>query len=184
MTSIDLTIWVPIIGTWVLVIGTLAFAYWQVRQAGRLHSATTLLDLRERFYNPRLRMTRRNISTWLLSTERGPEPENWEVALFFEMLGSLTRARVLDKRMVWSAFGVWLTSYFVAMTEPENMIERWRKESTDPSIFREFEWLAREMIEFDKKLVGPSAPNRSAIQEARDMLEYETHLQTEGPIPY
>ena len=112
MAGLDLTVWVPILGTWVLVIGTLAFAYWQLRQAQRLHSTSTLLDLRERFFSPRLRRARKELSAWLLSEPRGEEPENWEVALFFELLGSLTRSRILEKRLVRSAFGTWATGYF------------------------------------------------------------------------
>src|SRR5579863_4107083 len=151
MTTLDVTTWATIIGTWVLVAGTLGFAYWQLRQAQRLHSSTTLLDLRERFYSPRMRQARKELSAWLLHEARGEEPEDWEVGIFFELMGALTRGRVLEKRMVWNAFGTWITAYHMAMITPENLLTKWREESNDPLIFADFEWLAKQMLDFDQR---------------------------------
>ena len=176
MAGIDLTIWIPILATWVLAIGTLAFAYWQLRQDQRLHSASTLLDLRERFFSLRIRKARKALSTWLLSARRGEEPENWEVALFFELLGSLTRSRILNKRLVRSAFGTWVTGYYTMINHPTDLFAQWRTESNDPLIFADFEWLARELIEFERRL-GPS-PNfdQSLLEDARYIMEGESRL--------
>ncbi len=81
MSGSELITWAPILATWILVVGTLGFAYWQLRQAQRLHSATTILDLRERFYSARLRRGRRDLSQWLLRSARQPEVDNWEVGI-------------------------------------------------------------------------------------------------------
>jgi len=180
MTSLDPSIWAPIIGTWVLVIGTLMFAYWQLRQAQRLHSASTLLDLRERYYSPRLRQARRELSTWLLNPGQGEEPENWEVAIFFELLGSMTRTGVLEKRLVRNAFGTWVTAYYSFITRPVDLLARWRGESQDPLIFADFEWLARVIIDFEQKLAPGPGFAESLREEARFVLEGDSRLDPVG----
>jgi hypothetical protein len=179
VSDLDLPTIATIVGTWVLVVGTLAFAYWQLRQAQRLHSATTLLELRERFYSERLRQARRELSSWLLQSPRGPETENWEVGIFFELMGSLTHTGVLEKRMVWSAFGTWISAYYLYTVTPVDLVAQWRREANDPLIFAEFEWLAKEMMAFEGRL-GPG--NRSwATSDAATVLESETHLDEPRP---
>jgi hypothetical protein len=173
VTAFDWATWVALIGTWVLVVGTLGFAYWQLRQSQRLHSASTLLDLRERFFNPRMQTARRELSTWLLRPDRGEEPDNWEVGLFFQLIGSLTHTRALDKRLVWHAFGTWITAYYVFMTEPVDLIAGWRAESRDPTVFAELEWLARQMMELDARATHGSRDQRTPVAEARTVLEAE-----------
>ena len=177
---LDLATWATILGTWILVVGTLAFAYWQLRQAQRLHSASTLLELRERFYSPRFRQARRELSRWLLKTDRGEEIENWEVGHFFELMGFLTHTRVLEKGMVWNAFGVWITSYYAYIIEPVNLLDAWRKESRDPLIYAEFEWLARQMAEIDRRRLHEPGRASASLTEARWALESESRLDLVG----
>ncbi len=85
--GLDPTVRVPILGTCALVIGTLAFAHRPLRQTQRRYSASTLLELRERFYGPRRRRARRTLRARLLEPRRGEEPDHREVAQFFERLG-------------------------------------------------------------------------------------------------
>jgi hypothetical protein len=176
MAGFDLTVWVPIFATWVLVVGTLAFAYWQLRQNQRLHSTTTLLELRDRFYSLRMRQARKTLATWLLKDVRRDEPENWEVALFFELLGSLTRSRNLEKPLVRKAFGTWITAYYTYTTRPVNLIDQWRKESNDPLIFADFEWLAKWVTEIERKLAPGSGFEQSLLDDGHDVLEAESRL--------
>jgi len=176
VAGIDLTIWVPIIGTWVLVVGTLAFGYWQLKQNQHLHSTSTLLDLRERYYSPRMRQARKELSSWLLQPNRSEEPDNWELGVFFELLGSLTRSRLLEKRLVRNAFGTWVTAYYTYLTQPVNRIEAWRKESNDPLIFADFEWLAKETIEFERRRAPAAGFGPSLLEEARYVLEAESEI--------
>jgi len=176
MAGIDLSIWIPILATWILVIGTLAFAYWQLRQNQRLHSTTTLLDLRDRFYSQRMRQARRTLGTWLVQNERGEEPENWEVALFFELMGSLTRSRNLDRRLVRKAFGTWITAYYTGIRQPVDLLGRWRRESNDPLIFADFEWLAEWVIERERHLAPGPGFEESLVEEARFVLQGESQL--------
>ena len=180
MTSLDPATWAALIGTWVLVVGTLAFAYWQLRQSQRLHSATTLLDLRERFYAPRFLKARRDLSTWLTSSQRPEEPDSWEVAIFFELLGSLTRSGILDRRLVRNAFGTWVTAYYLFSRNPVDLFGRWRLEGNDPLIFADFEWLARTIIEYDRALTPSPTFDKELLEEARSVLEGEARIRVEG----
>jgi hypothetical protein len=176
MAGVDLSVWIPIFATWVLVVGTLAFAYWQLRQTQRLHSTTTLLDLRDRFYSPRTRQARKTLAAWLLKTERGEEPENWEVALFFELVGSLSRSRNLERGLVRKAFGTWITGYYTFMTRPVDLIGQWRTESNDPLIFADFEWLAKWIIDRERLLAPGPKFDQSLLDEAREVLRGESEL--------
>jgi hypothetical protein len=182
VASIDPVTLAALVGTWVLVVGTLAFGYWQLRQESRQHSASTLLDLRERFYNARMRQARRELSAWLLRWDRGEEIENWEVAIFFELLGFLTRTHVLEERMVWSAFSPWITAYWTLMTQPVDLVANWRNESHDTTIFREYEWLAGRMNQLDRQLIPGRPGEHLAMADARETLGNETHLG-ESAIP-
>jgi hypothetical protein len=176
VSGADLTVWIPVLGTLGLAIGTLAFAYWQLRQNQRLHSATTLLDLRERFYSPRFLEARQALSRWLLGDERNEEPDNWEVGIFFELLGSLTRTGILEQRLVRNAFGTWVTAYYTFCVSPVNLFERWRSEGNDRLIFADFEWLARRIIEVERRIAPGPAFDRSLRQEARYVLEGDARL--------
>lgn len=176
MAGLDLTLWVTILATWLLAVGTLAFAYWQLRQNQRLHSTSTLLDLRERFYSPRLQRARKELSRWLLQAPRGEEPYDWEVALFFQLLGSLTRTRTLDRRLVRNAFGTWITAYYTFMTRPVDLLASWRDDSNDPQIFADFEWLAQQIIGAERRATPGADFEQSLMDEARFVLEGDSHL--------
>jgi hypothetical protein len=176
VASPDFTTWAALAGTWILVIGTLAFAYWQMRQTRRINSAQTILDLRDRFDRPAMRAARLHLSTQLLAGDATTEIEDFEVGLFFQLMGSLTRDEILDPRMVWNAFGPWVTGYYYFLTHPVDRIARWREESHDPLIFREFEWLAKEMDKLDRSTVHPPAGVDTTRQDARDLLESETRF--------
>ncbi len=185
MSLADEATWITILGTWVLVVGTLAFAYWQLKQAQSLNSASNLLDMRERFYGDRMKAARRTLSAWLLDPNRSDDSDDWEVAIFFEMMGFLTRTRVLNRRMVWNAFGGWITAYYLAMTRPVDLIERWRREERDATIFREFEWMAKQMLALDRRLGGEGETEAISLDHARVTLGYESALRpgATGPGP-
>lgn len=183
MAALDLAGWATIVGTWALVVGTLSFAYWQLRQAQRLHSATTLLELRERFYNPRMRRARREFSGWLLNKSRDDDSSNWEVGVFFEQMGFLTRSGVLDRRMVWNAFGTWVSAYYYFLTHPKDLITEWREEGKDPLIFREFEWLARTLMSHEARLLERAGGSGYAERDARYTMETEARLALEADGP-
>jgi len=172
----DLATWATVVGTWILIVGTLTFAYWQMRQNQRINSAKTILDLRDRFDSPSMRAARREVGVQLLKEDAGKELENYEVYLFFQLMGSLTHERILDRRMVWNAFGVWITGYYYAMTHPVDRITQWREETHDPLVFLEFEWLAKEMVRLDDASSHGTAAIDRSREDSRDLMESESQL--------
>jgi hypothetical protein len=176
MVGIDLGTLTALVGTWVLVVGTLAFAYWQTRQARRINSASTILDLRERFDAPPMRVARRQLALELLGEDANKEIENFDVYLFFQLVGSMTHEWILDRRMVWNAFNTWVTAYYYYLTHPVDRIVKWRTEAQDPTLLREFEWLAQEMIKLDRRYTR--VPNRvdTDREDAREVMGYESQL--------
>jgi hypothetical protein len=176
----DLATWATVVGTWVLIVGTLSFAYWQMRQTQRINSAQTILDLRNRFDAPPMRASRRELATQLLEEDGSKELGNFDVGLFFELVGSLTHERILDRRMIRSSFGTWVTGYYYLLTHPVDRVARWRTESRVPLIFAQFEWLVREVEKLDRSAVGPALGGDRSREEARDTLETESQLPGRG----
>ncbi|MGA9838831.1 MAG: hypothetical protein WBF81_04460 [Thermoplasmata archaeon] len=176
MAGLDLETWATLVGTWILIVGTLTFAYWQMRQTQRINSAKTVLDLRDRFDSAPMRAARRELSAQLLSNDSTKDIENYDVGFFFQLMGSLTRERILDRRMVWNAFGPWITGYYYSLTHPADRIARWREQSHDPLVFAEFEWLAKEMVRLDRSVMrGPPGAETSA-EDARDVIDSDSRL--------
>jgi hypothetical protein len=77
---------------------------------------------------------------------------------------------------VRKAFGTWITAYYTYITHPTNLIDQWRKESNDPQIFADFEWLAKWDIEFERKLAPGPDFERSLLDDGRDVLQGESRL--------
>jgi hypothetical protein len=176
MSGPDLATWATVIGTWILVVGTLTFVYWQMRQSQRINSAQSILDLRGRFDSTSMRAARRELATELLTEQPTAELSNYDPLIFFQLVGSMTRERILDRRMVWNAFGVWVTAYFYGLTHPVDRIARWRSEGHDPLIFADLEWLVREVDRFDRSMMHtPPGVDRSR-DDSRDTLESESQL--------
>ena len=99
---LSIAIW-SLVGTWALVVGTLALMYWQTRTSQHLNSANAVMALRERFDGGRMRAARRHLSERLLKQEHH-DIASMEVVTFFELVGTLTHRRVLDVDLVWEAF--------------------------------------------------------------------------------
>ena len=64
----NIAVW-SLIGTWVLVVGTLLLMYWQTRTSQKLNSANAIMALRERFDSPHMRAARRHLSARLLAQQ-------------------------------------------------------------------------------------------------------------------
>jgi hypothetical protein len=175
MFTIDFTV-LTALSSWALVVGTLAVLYWQTRQTQQLHSANTVLTMRERFDSPRMRKARVHISSRLLNNAQD-DISNVEVATFFELIGSMTRRKVLDSDMVWEAFGGWVTNYWWSLRNPVDLIERIRTQTHDPLVFYSFEWMNERILEIDRrKLGGAHAHLAPPAEEARSTMQREAAL--------
>ncbi len=176
MVSLDETT-LALIGTWALVIGTIALLYWQNLQAQRLHSANAVMALRERFDSPQLRAARRRFASFLLSNTSDNLPD-FQVPAFFELMGAMVHRGVLDRRLVWNAFGGWITNYFWALEHPTDRVRGARDALRDPLILAEFEWLTNLMLRMDRHQLGAAHENLLPRgDESRAILGREASLE-------
>lgn len=173
--SLDLTT-LTALATWAVALGTVALLWWQTHVTRQLNSANAVMDLRERFDAPRMRRARRLLAQRLLAGKH-EDITNLEVAAFFELIGALTHKRVLDRELVWEAFGTWTTGYYAALRRPVDVIGRARSELADPLVMHEFEWLYEVTRGIDHRIL-PSAPADDAheSQEALVLLRREAEL--------
>jgi hypothetical protein len=172
----SVAIW-SLIGTWLLVVGTLLLMYWQTRTAQHLNSANAVMTLRERFDGARMRAARRHLSERLLKQELH-DIASLEVVTFFELLGTLTHRRVLDDDLVWEAFGTWIAAYYRALRHPTDLIGQLRSDLKDPLIFHEFEWLDHRLQAIDSRRLGHSAVLLETDEEALRILSREARLES------
>lgn len=156
------------LATWAVAIGTIVLLWWQTHVAQRVNSANAVMDLRERFDAPRMRRARRLLSERLLAGKH-EAISTLEVASFLELIGALTHRGVLDRDMVWEAFGTWITGYYYALRNPVDVIGRARTELKDPLIMHEFEWLYHRTRDMDHRHLRLTVPV-SVEDEAEESL--------------
>lgn len=174
----SIAVW-SLVGTWILVIGTLVLMYWQTRQNQHLNGANAVMGLRERFDSARMRAARRHLADRLLR-QAHQDIASVEVATFFELVGTLTRRRVLDDDLVWEAFGTWVESYYYALRHPVDLIGQIRSGLNDPLIYHEFEWLYLRNLELDKKYlrVHNVRATEPTLDSVRGLLQREVALES------
>jgi hypothetical protein len=168
-----------LIGTWILVIGTLFFMFWQTRQAHLLNSANAVLELRSQFESPDIRRARRELAEFFLrDTSDGMPPV--EMLTFYELLGIMVRRGLLDRQLVWNAFGSYVTITHYRMRHPADRLGRLRKDFGDPLAFSQFEWLAGEVLRIDAKRLGPGQQELiDPADEARAIFTVEAQIRAE-----
>jgi hypothetical protein len=164
---------------WFVAVGTVVVLWWQVRVAQHLASANAVMALRERFDSPAYRRRRKALAERLLAG-RHDDITSLEVAAFFELVGSLTHSRVLNRKLVWEAFGTWVGGYYFALRNPVDLIGRARESSKDPLIMHEFEWLSAQVHRIDRKMLGPDFNLEEASrEEVAHLLRREADLEPE-----
>jgi hypothetical protein len=173
----NIAIW-SLVGTWVLVVGTLLLMYWQTLQAQKLNSANAVMNLRERFDSPRMRASRRHLSERLLK-QAHQDISNLEVITFFELVGTLTHRKVLEDDLVWEAFGGWVTAYYWGLRHPVDMIGNLRTAMNDPLIFHEFEWLYDRVVTIDRRRLGSTVDaGPPAAEDSERFMSRESKLES------
>jgi hypothetical protein len=164
---------------WAVAIGTIVLLWWQTRITQHLNSANAVLALRERFDSPAYRRRRRLLAQRLLAGQY-EDVTNLEVGAFFELVGSLAHTRVLNRELVWQAFGTWISGYYTALRAPVDIIGRARTALKDPLIMHEFEWLYGLVQQIDRKKMGPEASIEEAnLVESASLLRRESALELE-----
>jgi hypothetical protein len=164
---------------WAVAIGTIILLWWQTRVTQRLNSANAVLALRDRFDSPAFRKRRKKLAERLIAG-RHEDITNLEIAAFFELMASLTHERVLDRRLVWEAFGTWINGYYYALRNPVDLIGRVRTALKDPLIMREFEWLFGLVQQMDQSMGDVYSDLEEATkEETRALLAREADLDLE-----
>jgi hypothetical protein len=166
-----------LLGTWILVVGTLFLMYWQTRTAQHLNSANAVITFRERFDAGRMRNARRHLAERILKQE-SHDLASIEVLTFFELIATLTHREVLDDDLVWEAFGTWISAYYGALRRPVDLIGQLRTDLQDPLIFHELEWLHHRLEEIDRKRMGHGAAVLESDEEIRRVLRRESQLES------
>ena len=96
--------------------------------------------------------------------------------LFFERLAYLTHRGVLDKGMVWDTFFWELERYYIAVTQPADLLQEYR-EGDQTTVFRELEWLYKDLLPYDRY------QRRIAVERgAPDVGNIETFLKEESDL--
>jgi hypothetical protein len=90
---------------------SLAALLWNLRWSRLTTSINLVLDLDDRFNN-KLKSCRKEASAKLLQGD--PEPDKLDAILdFLDILGYLTRMKVVDKDFVWETFQYWIVGYYL-----------------------------------------------------------------------
>lgn len=173
----NVALW-SLVGTWILVVGTLVLMYWQTRTSQHLNSANAVMALRERFDGGRMRAARRHLSDRLLK-QAHDDIASMEVVTFFELVGTLTHRKVLDDDLVWEAFGNWVSAYYLGIRHPVDLVAQLRKDLNDPLVFHEFEWLYNRLEELDRERgLEPASPPVDPMVEVARILGREARLES------
>jgi hypothetical protein len=166
-----------LVGTWILVVGTLFLMYWQTRTAQHLNSANAVIAFRERFDSGRMRAARRHLSERILK-QQFEDIASMEVLTFFELVGTLTHRKVLDDDLVWEAFGTWISAYYSGLRKPVDLIGQLRTDLQDPLIYHELEWLHHRLEAIDAQRMGHGVAVLESDEEIRRVLRRETQLES------
>ena len=165
------------LATWVLVVGTLAAVWYQVRIQRRLHSVDVVINFSRRFDSMAMKGSRQNVAKWLLE---GP-PEATEASQmllnFFDEVGYLTKSGVLDAEAVWFEFCWPVTHYYHAL---EGHVASLRREDQDHTLHDEFDWLHRRLCTIDCKKRGMSKEWVPGKRQLQDFLHAESQLGQTG----
>jgi hypothetical protein len=149
------------VATWALVLITLCIAGKHVR-------VELYLKLREGFDGERIVSARKALAHQLLN--KAPHHEIQEdVMNSFEDMGMLLRRRYLDRGMVWDTFSYYGMTWWSAC---EDYVAEERRRKRDPSLFTDFEDLAkrirkRAVKELQKADLAPPEVEAFLRDEAR-----------------
>lgn len=131
------------------VIAAVGSVAWQLRRQSQLNSATMMLALADKFMSPEWRTYRARCADVIMKHLSGQPVDlsvDFPVLGFFENLGYLVRAKIIDKEMVWNKFGWYIVRYHSALRSHGDLIQQNCEREHDPTLWEEFCWLDREMV--------------------------------------
>jgi hypothetical protein len=154
-------------GTWVGVCVTVGMVKKQLR-------VELYLKLVERFDGGSTVSARKKLALQLLNNTQHEEIQE-EVMNLFEDMGMLLRRRYLDCEMVRDTFGYYGRRWWTAC---KDYVAEERSRRGDPTLFTDFEELARRISRRESKELRSTEPQPSEIKA---FLEDETRLTQRNP---
>lgn len=112
-------------------------------------AADFLLRLESAFNAQDMLVKRKQILLTLKQTPKDFQRMNnyRDIFDFFEELGLLVRKKIIPTDLVWSDYCYWTLNYWTAFT---NYIDWARKSDEDPTMYCEFEYLFKKMLNFEE----------------------------------
>jgi hypothetical protein len=163
-----------VLGTWALVFVTFWFAHKQVsllhQQTDDAHANIRLqnhLIFTARFDSPEMLRGRKGLAEHFLSS-RPPEVQE-RVLEFFEDLGLFLRRGYLDEELLWNTFGFYAVRWW---TICKGYTLEERKRQSDPTLFADFEDLAKRFLARDSEAgLTEATPSdiESFLKDERDL---------------
>lgn len=157
---------------------------WQIRRQWLLNSANLVTSLVEKFGADDMLKQRYDLARLVDDHVRGLTVDiSGDVPLlsFFENIGHLVRRNALDKKMVFNKFTWWVVRYYWGLTEPTDLIAALRRQEHDPTLYEEFVWLGRELVEVYRRDYGVSVHDPALRAEwVAQLVRSETKY---GPVP-
>jgi hypothetical protein len=139
------------LATWVMVLITLWIAFLQSKRDMLTNTAKTLMSLRNQYDSADMRIDRKKTAGILAINGNLPERDD-SVLVFFETIGMLAKARVLDKELVWNEFSWEIIRWYSVLAQgKEDFIKKFRENSKDSTLYEGFEWVYEMMLKMDAK---------------------------------
>lgn len=161
-----------------------------------MNSANMITTFENAYYGERGINDRKKASTLLLKIRSKNEKQKFEndsavydlydagleeFSLFslFENIGYLTRIGVLDKGMVYENFFWEIEKYYIAITKPHDLLNSTRLKEQFPPLYKEFEWLYKNLLEIDcKENKRSEINNRLTDTQITSFLKKECAIKT------
>ncbi len=124
-----------------------------------------------------IRVHRRIFANALLHERSKIDLSRDYVALqFLEEIAYMTRRGVLDKGMVWNSFFWFLEPYYLSLRQAPDLILAVRQQEQSRTVYREIEWLYKELCKVSVKEDGLSEYIPIAKEKITKRLLDETNL--------
>lgn len=179
-----------ILGTVPTIVAGACGIWWQVRRQRLAHSAALLISLEEQFRSEQLTEDRKKLALKIKDFPKCSKSEDlrgyWPVISFLDNLGVLVHRKAIDEELVWKRFNWRMTRCYLALKSGTNLLENTRTYYKDPSMYNEFEWLAKRMLkryESERKSVEPTKAKEEYIEQEMALFPDEKPSGNQPPLP-
>ena len=171
--------------TGVVLAGTFIAIYRQLRIARSAAATAQLASFDQQWESERIIRYRLSV---LVAVREGAKPEDLPfgaaaaLANFWDNVAGLTRRGHVDRELLWTEYGAICESWWVTLAP---FINDYRAREDNPSLWRQFEWLAGLLPQLDREGGRPTFPatwTQAALDRriaaCRDLIRVEEALRT------